>query len=369
MAQKEYNPNIGEIGFGIPGAQEGLEELYSDYLKPLYDSYGGGLESLKNPDMYLDPFKMVGNTISDLASFPIDLAGDIPAAVVDRFAHADYYNPFSKYAYEHGMNVDPKTGETTIIPGINFADSITDYGSYLKDSVRANTLGVKYKIKDNPLNPEIQKGIESDITKMVDDHYAKELKILGDADDDGYLDIAEDYATENTPSYEFWAYQNPDAEDDTAYNEMLNKNYMKKYLEIFPEDERKSFVEKTANDTYQTRYGINAPFLDQNQDILGPGLREFDLEGINVPFTDKYDIPFKYGVEGDPLIPYSNEQAEKTYRKLNIAGDIAYGIPSVIKSLSKRGAKKAKSGTKDFRGDSGGFDYRDYTSDPKKYTR
>tara|TARA_R110000824_G_scaffold190158_1_gene371580 strand:+ start:81 stop:1061 length:981 start_codon:yes stop_codon:yes gene_type:complete len=316
----------------------------ADYLDipELYESYGDThTDRLKNYNMYLDPIKMVGNTISDLVSFPVDLAGDVPAAVIDRVLH----DPF----FKEGL--------------------LTDYGDYFKDSVRANTLGIPYKIEDNPLNPKIAEGVNADITKMVDDHYAKELKRLGDADNDGYLDIAEDYATENTPSYGAWAYQNPEAEDDTAYNEMLNKNYMKKYEEIFPEDERRDFVKKTADSVYQTRYGINDPYLDQNQAILGPGLREFDLEGINVPFTDKYDIPFQYGGGGDPPIPYSNEQAEKTYRKLNIAGDIGYGIPSALKFLFKRGAKKTKSGTKDFRGDSGSFNYKDYMSEPKKYRR
>ncbi len=201
---------------------------------------------------------------------------------------------------------------------------------------------------------------------MVDDHYAKEVKRIGDADDDGYLDIAEEYATENTPSYAVWAYNNPDAEDDSAYNEMLNKNYMKKYEEIFPEDERRDFVERTANSVYQTRYGINDPYLDQNQAIAGPGLREFDLEGINVPFTDKYDIPFQYASEGNPLFKYSTPEAAETYRKIGIAGEVGIGIPALFKTLFKRGAKKTKSGAKDFRGS---FDYRDYMSEPKKYTR
>ena len=352
-----------------PGA--GIMAL-ADYLDipEMYESYGDThTDRLTNPNMYLDPIKMGGNVISDIFSFGADLAGDIPAAVIDRFAYADYYNPFSEYAYEHGMNVNPATGEKTIIPGIDFADSITDYGSYLKDSVRSNALGIPYKIEDNPLNPKIAEGVNTDITKMVDDHYAKELKRIGDDDDDGYLDVAEEYATENTPSYAVWAYNNPEAEDDSAYNEMLNKNYMKKYEEIFPEDERRDFVEKTANSVYQTRYGINDPYLDQNQAITGPGLREFDLEGINLPFTDKYDIPFQYGSEGDPIFKYATPEAKDTYTKLNIAGEIGVGIPAALKFLFKRGVKKTKSGAKDFRGDSGGFDYRDYMSDPKKFTR
>ena len=323
-----------------PGA--GIMAL-ADYLDipEMYESYGDThLDRLTNPNMYLDPIKMGGNVISDIFSFGADLAGDIPAAVIDRALH----DPF----FKEGL--------------------LTDYGDYLKDSVRSNLLGVPYKIEDNPLNPKIAEGVNADITKMVDDHYAKELKRIGDADDDGYLDIAEEYATENTPSYAVWAYNNPDAEDDSAYDEMLNKNYMKKYEEIFPEDERRDFVERTANSVYQTRYGINSPYLDQNQAIAGPGLREFDLEGINVPFTDKYDIPFQYGAEGDPIFKYSTPEAKDTYTKLNIAGEVGVGIPALFKLL-KRGFKKAKSGAKNFGGDSGSFDYRDYMSDPKKYTR
>ena len=308
---------------------------------------------------FLDPIKIGGNVVSDLVSFGADLAGDIPAAVIDRLSYADYYNPFAK------ENLD----RNTIIPGIDFADSITDYGSYLKDSVRANTLGIPYKIEDNPLNPKIEEGIKTDIIKIVDDHYAKEIDRIGDENNDGRLDIAEQYAIENTPSYAVWAYNNPEAEDDSAYDEMLNKNYMKKYEEIFPVDERINFIEGTANNVYQTRYGINAPFLDQNQAILGPGLREFDLEGINVPFTDKYDIPFQYASEGNPIFKYSTPEAAETYRKIGIGGEVAVGIPALLKTLFKRGTKKAKSGAKDFGGDSGGFDYRDYMSDPKKFTR
>ena len=323
-----------------PGA--GIMAL-ADYLDipEMYESYGDThFDRLTNYNMYLDPIKMGGNVVSDLVSFVPDLAGDIPAAVIDRALH----DPL----FKEGL--------------------LTDYGDYLKDSVRANLLGVPYKIEDNPLNPKIAEGVNADIIKMVDDHYAKELKRIGDVDDDGYLDIAEEYASENTPSYAVWAYNNPDAEDDSAYDEMLNKNYMKKYEEIFPEDERRDFVERTANSVYQTRYGINSPYLDQNQAIAGPGLREFDLEGINVPFTDKYDIPFQYGAEGDPIFKYSTPEAKDTYTKLNIAGEVGVGIPALFKLL-KRGFKKAKSGAKDFEGDSGGFDYRDYMSDPKKYTR
>jgi|TARA_R110002074_G_scaffold236797_2_gene408647 hypothetical protein len=324
-----------------PGA--GIMAL-ADYLDipEMYESYGDThLDRLTNPNMYLDPIKMGGNVISDIVSFVPDLAGDIPAAVIDRALH----DPL----FKEGL--------------------LTDYGDYLKDSVRSNALGIPYKIEDNPLNPKIAEGVNTDITKMVDDHYAKELKRIGDDDDDGYLDVAEEYATENTPSYAVWAYNNPEAEDDSAYNEMLNKNYMKKYEEIFPEDERRDFVEKTANSVYQTRYGINDPYLDQNQAIAGPGLREFDLKGINLPFTDKYDIPFQYGAEGDPIFKYATPEAKDTYTKLNIAGEIGVGIPAALKFLFKRGTKKAKSGAKDFRGDSGGFDYRDYMSDPKKFTR
>ena len=342
-----------------PGA--GIMAL-ADYLDipEMYESYGDThLDRLTNYNMYLDPVKMGGNVVSDLVSFGADLAGDIPAAVIDRLSYADYYNPFAK------ENLD----RNTIIPGIDFADSITDYGSYLKDSVRANTLGIPYKIEDNPLNPKIEEGIKTDIIKIVDDHYAKEIDRIGDENNDGRLDIAEQYAIENTPSYAVWAYNNPEAEDDSAYDEMLNKNYMKKYEEIFPEDERRDFVERTANSVYQTRYGINAPFLDQNQAILGPGLREFDLEGINLPFTDKYDIPFQYASEGNPIFKYSTPEAAETYRKIGIGGEVAVGIPALLKTLFKRGTKKAKSGAKDFGGDSGGFDYRDYMSDPKKFTR
>jgi hypothetical protein len=327
--------------FGSP--LSGITAL-ADYLDipEMYESYGDThLDRLTNPNMYLDPIKMGGNVVSDLVSFPIDLAGDIPAAVIDRAL----YDPL----FKEGL--------------------LTDYGDYFKDSVRANLLGVPYKIEDNPLNPKIAEGVNADIIKMVDDHYAKELKRIGDVDDDGYLDIAEEYASENTPSYAVWAYNNPDAEDDSAYDEMLNKNYMKKYEEIFPEDERRDFVEKTANNVYQTRYGINDPYLDQNQAIAGPGLRKFDLEGINVPFTDKYDIPFQYGAEGDPIFKYSTPEAKDTYTKLNIAGEVGIGIPALFKSLFKRGVKKTKSGAKDFKGDSGDFDYRDYMSEPKKYTR
>ncbi len=326
--------------FGSP--LSGITAL-ADYLDipEMYESYGDThLDRLTNPNMYLDPIKMGGNVVSDLVSFPIDLAGDIPAAVIDRAL----YDPL----FKEGL--------------------LTDYGDYFKDSVRANLLGVPYKIEDNPLNPKIAEGVNADIIKMVDDHYAKELKRIGDVDDDGYLDIAEEYASENTPSYAVWAYNNPDAEDDSAYDEMLNKNYMKKYEEIFPEDERRDFVERTANSVYQTRYGINSPYLDQNQAIAGPGLREFDLEGINLPFTDKYDIPFQYGAEGDPIFKYSTPEAKDTYTKLNIAGEVGVGIPALFKLL-KRGFKKAKSGAKDFGGDSGGFDYRDYMSGPKKFTR
>ena len=79
-----------------PGA--GIMAL-ADYLDipEMYESYGDThLDRLTNYNMYLDPVKMGGNVVSDLVSFGADLAGDIPAAVIDRLSYADYYNPFAK---------------------------------------------------------------------------------------------------------------------------------------------------------------------------------------------------------------------------------------------------------------------------------
>jgi len=320
----------------------------ADYLDlpELYKSYGDThLDRLTNLDMYSDPVKMVGNTISDLVSFPIDLAGDIPAAAIDRFTSADYYNPFSEYAQEHGMNVNPATGEKTIIPGIDFQDSITQMGKYELDALPWNPMPSFYTEEQggNPLDPKVGDRVYADANKLVDDHYKKEVSYL-DKNNDKFIDSIQDDLEENLPPYWKWAYDNPEKEPED-YDKIYNDEYAKGYEKIFPLKEEQKLYDKTVNELFQSRYGIDNPYKKGgDQALVGPGLREFGLEGINVPFTDKYDIPFQYGHFGDPILEYSTPEAKDTYTKMNIAGELLYGLPSMLrwvgKKLSRKGAKE-----------------------------
>ena len=319
----------------------------ADYLDlpELYKSYGDThWDRLTNPNMLLDPVKMGGNLISDLASFIPDVVGDIPAAAIDRFTSADYYNPFSEYAYEHGMNVNPKTGEKTLIPGIDFQDFTTQLGRYELDALPWNPMPSFYTEEQggNPLDPKVGERVFKDIEKMTADHFDKEASYL-DKDGDGVIDSIHDKLEENLPPYWKWAYDNPE-KDREDYYDLHSKEYEKEYNKIFPEKERKEFFKKKADEVFQSRYGIDNPYgftFGKEQPWVGPGLREFDLEGINIPFTDKYDIPFQYGHFGDPIFKYSTPEAKDTYTKMNIIGEMLYGVPSALRWIGKKLARKA----------------------------
>ena len=142
----------------------------ADYLDlpELYKSYGDtNWDRLTNPNMLLDPAKMVGNTISDLVSFPLDIVGDIPAAAIDRLKSADYYNPFAK----------ENVGRNTLIPGIDFQDFTTQLGRYELDAHPWNPMPSFYTDKEggNPLDwDRTGKGVYDDIRKITDDHFTKE---------------------------------------------------------------------------------------------------------------------------------------------------------------------------------------------------
>jgi len=319
----------------------------ADYLDlpELYKSYGDtNWDRLTNPNMLLDPAKMVGNTISDLVSFPVDLIGDIPAAAIDRFKSADYYNPFGEYAQEHGMNVNPETGEKTLIPGIDFQDFTTQLGRYELDAHPWNPMPSFYTDKEggNPLDwDRTGKGVYEDISKMTDDHFDKEASYL-DKDGDGVIDSIHDKLEENLPPYWKWAYDNPE-KDREDYHDLHSKEYEKEYNKIFPKKKWNEFFDKKADEVFQFRYGIDNPYgftFGKEQPWGGPGLREFNLGDVNIPFTDK-DFPLQYGSFGDPIFKYSTPEAKDTYTKMNIAGEVLYGVPSALRWIGKKLARKA----------------------------
>ena len=308
----------------------------ADYLDlpELYKSYGDThLDRLTNPNMLLDPAKMVGNTISDLVSFPIDLAGDLTAAAIDRLTSADYYNPFAK------ENLD----RNTLIPGIDFQDSITQMGKYELDAHPWNPMPSFYTDEQggNPLDPKFGQRVYKDADKLVADHYIKETKYL-DKNKDGYIDSIQDDLEENLPPYWKWAYDNPEKEPED-YDKIYSDEYSKGLEKIFPLKEEQKLYDKTVNELFQGRYGIDDPYQYPDQPLAGPGLREIGLEDINIPFTKK-DMPLQYGSFGDPILEYSTPEAKDTYTKMNIAGEIAYGLPSMLrwvgKKLSRKGAKE-----------------------------
>tara|TARA_R100000008_G_scaffold71793_1_gene49743 strand:+ start:44 stop:1123 length:1080 start_codon:yes stop_codon:yes gene_type:complete len=338
----DYLAEMGDVGWGVPGAGEGLESLVNYFgLPELYKSYGDtNWDRLTNYNMYLDPIKMGGNVVSDIVSFAPDVVGDLPAAAIDRFANADYYNPFAKENLERN----------TIIPGIDFQDSLTQYGKYALDASPYNPMPSFYTEEQggNPLDPKVGERVYRDAEKLVADHYAKETAYL-DKDNDGYIDSIQDDLTENIPPYWKWAYDNPQ-KDPEDYEELVNDEYEKGLEKIFPLKEEQKLYDKTVNELFQGRYGIDDPYKYFNQPMAGPGLRQIDLEGINLPFTDKYDVPFQYGSFGDPIFKYSTPEAKDTYTKMNIIGEILAGVPSALKWIGKKTLRKgAKEGVKDSR--------------------
>ena len=82
----KFGETIGEIGFGVPGAGEGLEELWSDYVVPTWRSY----DELENPawSRTKDAFvKLPTKAAYDALKFVADVGIDVGQAGIASLPH------------------------------------------------------------------------------------------------------------------------------------------------------------------------------------------------------------------------------------------------------------------------------------------
>ena len=288
MAQKEYNePNIGELGFGIPGAGEGLEELYSDYLKPLYDSYGGGLESLMNPDMYQDAGRFGVNTLYDAGKFFGHLG-------VDAFQSLDRSGP--KFLGGGGQ------------------DFLSTEDKYKLDALQSNLLGTPSLKKDNPFATEdsaLMDNIYSQANRETEDYINSIMT------DDVYDSFADELSNEF--SFEDWSKTNRNTNPEEYKNAWVDKFNTK--ANIYEQEKAAPVFDNAVQGLLLGKYNIGG---DQ-------GAREaFDLENYTKG----------YAWSGEPLLEYETPRKD-ILTDAHLFSDLLVGT-GVVKAPFKIGKRLFK---------------------------
>lgn len=285
MAQKEYNePNIGEIGFGIPGAGEGLELLYSDYLSPLYESYGGGLESLMNPDMYQDALRFGANTLYDAGKF----VGDVGADVI-----------------QSGIRQTPE------FLGGGGQDFLSTEDKYNLDAFQSNLLGTPSLIKDNPFATEdsaLMDNIYSQANRETEDYINSIMT------DDVYDSFADELSNEF--SFEDWSKTN------------RNTN---------PEEYKNAWIDKFNNKANIYEQEKAAPVFDNA--VQGLLLGKYNIGG-DQGAREAFELSDNYAAMGNPLFEYETPRKD-ILTDAHLFSDLLVG-PGVVKAPFKIGKRLFK---------------------------
>jgi hypothetical protein len=303
----------------------------ADYLDlpEIYQSYGDtNVDRLTNPDLYADTLvRAPGNALLDAATFIGDLAGDIPGAVVDQFASADYYNPFTQEGMERN----------TLIPGIDFQNIITDRG---KDTVSAlinEFTGLPSLTIENPMMDEsLSKNLMLDTQATIDSKYEPEFQNIAD---DAY-----NYVDSVMPSFSTFAVNNPN-KTIADYKAMEDEMFTAKFDELYDSNLSSQYMQDLNNLASQSsinKFGYN--IFDSNvavDDLVGPGLRKFDLGNIKVPGLP--NLPLKYAAEGEYVLPFMEYEGPEKERlqDLSFAMELGggFGIP-LAKRFLRKGMKK-----------------------------
>ena len=307
------------LGSGIMALADYLD------LPEIYKSYGDtNVERLTNPDLYADTlFRAPGNAILDASTFIGDLVGDIPGAVIDKAANVDFYNPFTQEGMERN----------TLIPGMDFPDAITDRG---KDTVSAlinEFTGLPSLTIENPMMDEsLSKNLMPDTKATIDSQYQPQFEnIAGDAYNyvDSVMPTYESYAT-NNPNATIADYQAMEDEMFTAkFNELYDSNLSSQYTQDLNSLASQSSINKFGYDIFDSNVAAD--------DLVGPGLRKFDLGNIKVPGLP--NLPLKYAAEGDYVLPFMEYEGPEKERlqDLSFAMELGggLGIPLATRFLRK----------------------------------
>ena len=190
----KYDPSIWETAFGIPGAQEGLEEIVEDYAIPTWQSY----EELENP--YL--------------SRGADLAKVIPNAAWN-------LAQFGGNMFIEGGHALDRMMPTWL--GGQDAPIFSKESKYNLDAMMSDKFGWDPYYEDNPYaekNRDILEGIYGTAEAEANDYWNDILK-KNDKDKDTWHDGATKYAEEQLP-WAKWQRANPGVSTNEYYKELTD---------------------------------------------------------------------------------------------------------------------------------------------------
>jgi hypothetical protein len=325
--------NLFDLGVGVPGAGEGIIDLIELLKLPeIYQSY-------KDQDAMMpvrDALRFIPNVVSDVATFTGDILSDIPAAVVDKAAATEFYNPFSEEG--QARNLERSKGFLPYIPGVDFQmNPLSDRGADFASSLISNLTGLPSISRDNPMvDSSLSQELIQDTASTIKLQEQQDLMAL-DADGDGFADVGAEYAFDNTPSFRTFALNNPDKTADD-YNNLLTQKYNEKMEEILPSSKYDEAYADLLSKNSMAKFGYD--MFDQDfemSELLGPGARKFNIGNFGI-----INQPAKYVGEGEYFLPFMEyESPEKeALENLTFVGDLAYGIPGLVRSLSRTGAKQ-----------------------------
>lgn len=307
------------LGTGIMALADYLD------LPEIYTSYGDtNVDRLTNPDLYKDALRVPANAFLDATTFLGDVAADVPAAVYDKAMATEFYNPFTQEGMERN----------TLIPGVDFSPMLTDKGMDAAAATISSFTGLPSLTVDNPMvDYSLAEEMYKDSMATIDSKYA--------AQEDQLADQAMNYTDNTMPSFATFAINNPNLTTQDYVN-MQNDMFQEKYQELFKTNlapQKNEDLQNLLAQNSNTVFGYN--LFDQDDSIsslFGPGVRKFNLG--NIAGTD---IPMKYASEGEyvlPFLEYEGPEKEKL-EKLTFAAELAGGLGSTLRALTKRGFKQA----------------------------
>mgnify|MGYP003109303864 FL=1 len=292
--------------------------LYDKFLKPLYDSYGGGLESLANPDMYADAGKFIVNTGKDIAQFPIDIGADLYQThnmIDDRMMEGQpIFSQSDKYAMDNFFTKIPFTNDY-FLPTIFTGGNPLRADAYLSGQIPYSEL--------DDATRKLYETRQDAIAKEYNDYFynfddiGKPNAFLNEEMFNGLMDKT----MQRLPSYYEYASRdenvnNPNAKQE--YIDMQNDMFSKVYMDVYGDN----------MDAY-----MNQAYDNYNVKNFG-----YDLDGDESAFRE-FDM-FNYASGGEPLLEYSNPTASELLPYAHLGAELIG--PGLIKNAAKKYFKGAR---------------------------
>jgi hypothetical protein len=222
----KYDPSIWETAFGVPGAQEGLEEIVEDYAIPTWQSY----EELENP--YL-------SRAADLAKVVPNAAWNLAQIGGNMFIEGGHALDRMMPTWLGGQDAPIFSDETW----------------YNWDARASDKFGWDPIIEGNPYaekNKDILEGIYGTAQSEADDYWNDILK-KNDKDKDTWHDGATKYAEEQLP-WAKWQRANPGVSTNEYYKE-LTDIYNNRLGELY-DDQYQSVHDNSIKSQMFSEYGF-----------------------------------------------------------------------------------------------------------------